>query len=148
VPLKIYTKQHDISESLPPNSTHLTQPLDVAYFRPMKVAWRKILTQWKESKGRKLPSIPKDEFPRLLSLLMTKLKEKSAENLIAGFRKMGISPVDKSQVLLRLPQSATSCSGTGTGNTATVELVSQSFIEHLTAARHGNNDKGVERARR
>ena len=79
---------------------------------------------------------------------MTKLKEKSAENLIAGFRKMGISPVDKSQVLLRLPQSATSCSGTGTGNTATVELVSQSFIEHLTAARHGNNDKGVERARR
>lgn len=28
---------------LPPNSTHLTQPLDVAFFRPMKVAWRDIL---------------------------------------------------------------------------------------------------------
>lgn len=27
---------------LPPNSTHLTQPLDVAFFRPMKAAWRKI----------------------------------------------------------------------------------------------------------
>ena len=27
--------------ALPPNSTHLTQPLDIAYFRPMKVAGRK-----------------------------------------------------------------------------------------------------------
>ncbi|KAF2904148.1 hypothetical protein ILUMI_02037 [Ignelater luminosus] len=26
---------------LPPNSTHLTQPLDVAFFHPIKVAWRK-----------------------------------------------------------------------------------------------------------
>lgn len=34
---------------LPPNSTHLTQPLDVAFFHPMKVAWRKILTEWKAS---------------------------------------------------------------------------------------------------
>ena len=53
--------------SLPPNSTHLTKPLDVAYFRPMKVAWRIILTHRKEGKGKKLPSIPKHEFPRLLS---------------------------------------------------------------------------------
>ena len=68
--------------------------------------------------------------------------------MIAGFRKTGISPVDKSQVLSRLPQSATSGSGTGTRTAATVELVSQSFIEHLTAARHGSNDKGVEHARR
>lgn len=138
-------KKNNISfVSLPPNSTHLTQPLDVAYFRPMKVAWRKILTEWKEGKGRKLPSIPKDEFPRLLSLLMAKLKDKSAENLMAGFRKTGISPIDKSQVLSRLPQSAASVSGTS----STIELVSQSFIDHITAARHGSNDKGVVRARR
>lgn len=25
--------------ALPPNATHLLQPLDVAYFRPMKVKW-------------------------------------------------------------------------------------------------------------
>jgi len=132
--------------SLPPNSTHLTQPLDVAYFRPMKVAWRKILTRWKEGKGRKLPSIPKDEFPRLLSLLMTELKDNLADNLKAGFRKTGISPVDKSQVLSRLPQSTSS--GSDSGTAATTELVSQSFIEHLNAARHGSGDKGVERTRR
>lgn len=28
---------------LPPNSTHLRQPLDVAYFCPLKRAWRKVL---------------------------------------------------------------------------------------------------------
>nr|CAI5823261.1 unnamed protein product [Callosobruchus analis] len=27
-----------------PNSTHLCQPLDVAFFRPMNSAWREILT--------------------------------------------------------------------------------------------------------
>ena len=29
--------------TLPPNSTHLTQPLDLAVFRPMKMKWAKIL---------------------------------------------------------------------------------------------------------
>jgi len=27
--------------ALPPNSTHLTQPLDVAYFAPMKIMWER-----------------------------------------------------------------------------------------------------------
>ena len=34
-------------ECFPPNSTHLTQLLDVAFFRPMKVAWGKVLLEWK-----------------------------------------------------------------------------------------------------
>ncbi|XP_050516371.1 uncharacterized protein LOC126891232 [Diabrotica virgifera virgifera] len=32
---------------LVPNSTHLCQPLDVGFFRPMKQAWRTTLTDWK-----------------------------------------------------------------------------------------------------
>lgn len=32
---------------LPPHTTHLCQPLDVAYFRPLKGVWRKELTHWK-----------------------------------------------------------------------------------------------------
>lgn len=38
---------------LPPNSTHLTQPLDVAFFRPMKMAWRKIISDYKDGSGIK-----------------------------------------------------------------------------------------------
>lgn len=51
---------------LPPNATHLLQPLDVAFFRPMKIAWRKVLAKWKKTAaGRKQASVPKDIFPAL-----------------------------------------------------------------------------------
>lgn len=81
----------------------------------MKIAWRKILTDWKEKgKGRRLPSIPKDEFPRFLNSLMEKLKENGSENLKSGFRKTGICPVNKSQVMSRLPHDPTNDTGIGT----------------------------------
>ena len=123
--------------ALPPNSTHLTQPLDVAYFRPMKTAWRSILAQWKESgKGRKLPSLPKDQFPDLLSKLMVKMSVKDAENLKSGFRKTGIYPLDRKQVLARLPGS----------QDGSAEAVSESFIEHLVQMR--GEDKDAPRRKR
>ena len=36
---------------LPANSTHLLQPLDVAFFSPPKKAWRTILENWKKGPG-------------------------------------------------------------------------------------------------
>lgn len=88
--------------ALPPNSTHLLQPLDVAYFRSMKGMWRKVLDEWKStSKGSKCSSIPKDEFPKLLKILMERLVT-GPDNLIAGFRKAGIAPLDRAKVLSRL----------------------------------------------
>ena len=119
--------------ALPPNSTHLMQPLDVAYFRPMKAQWRKILTTWKESgKGRKAPSFPKDQFPALLKCLTKKIEEPGCESMKAGFRKTGLYPLDRKQVLNRLPKR------TFTNKDVTVEigfLVSDSFIQHLVEAR-------------
>lgn len=65
---------------LPPNSTYLTQPLNVAFFAPMK-----------ESKsGSRYPTIPKDVFPALLKELMESLKPSQGKNLKAGFEKCGI----------------------------------------------------------
>jgi len=49
---------------LPPNSTHLLQPLDVAVYAPMKRKWRKVLTEWKVGEGKFHTSIPKHVFPR------------------------------------------------------------------------------------
>ena len=37
---------------LPPNSTHLTQPLDRAVFGPMKRVWRSMLSEWKTKRNR------------------------------------------------------------------------------------------------
>lgn len=80
---------------LPPNSTHLTQPLDVAFFHPMKVAWRKILSDWKSStEGLKNTVLQKQSFPALLNQLLNVLQPTMTATLQNGFRKCGIYPCD------------------------------------------------------
>lgn len=97
-------QEHDIHfVFLPPNSTHLTQPLDIAFFRPMKMAWRDILFTWKKSEGRIMPTIPKNVFPKLLKKLIEKMEPNTKQNILARFRKAGISPLNKDIVLSRLP---------------------------------------------
>lgn len=83
---------------LPANSTHLTQSLDVAVFRPMKMIWRHLLGKWKKSEdGRKQSCVP-----QLLKLLIDELSVNAEKNIRAGFRKCGIVPFDANQVLARL----------------------------------------------
>jgi hypothetical protein len=49
---------------LPPNSTHLTQPLDVSFFRSLKVAWQNILSKWKAGNhGKNEKVLPKQSLP-------------------------------------------------------------------------------------
>ncbi|KAK3894236.1 hypothetical protein Pcinc_001998 [Petrolisthes cinctipes] len=98
--------KHNISfVLLPPNSTHLTQPLDVAVFRPLKLHWRKILENFKKSTvGRLSASLPKDCFPALLTELINKVNGTIAANLRSGFRKCGIHPLDPQQSISRLPE--------------------------------------------
>ena len=98
-------QDHQIScVFLPSNSTHLTQPLDVAFFRPVKVAWRNILLEWKNGPGRKESCVPKDVFPRLLKKLLNKIELNHVANIKAGFSKAGIIPLNRQQVLKMLPQ--------------------------------------------
>ena len=65
---------------LVPNSTHLTQPLDVAVFRPMKDIWFSVLRKWR-IESRSKGSIPKQYFPALIKRVCLQL---SAKNLISG----------------------------------------------------------------
>lgn len=87
---------------LVPNSTHLTQPLDVAFYGPLKRKWRKILKLWKMNNPN-LTSLPKNEFPRLLKELVESL---NTDNLKAGFEACGIHPLNPGMVLKKLPQSS------------------------------------------
>ncbi len=91
---------------LPANSTHLTQVLDVAFFRPMKINWASILTTWKLGPGKKELSVPKESFPNLLKQLVTKMEEKGSENIKSGFRKCGIVPFNPYEVLKRIPDKS------------------------------------------
>ncbi|KAG8232065.1 hypothetical protein J437_LFUL011561 [Ladona fulva] len=77
----------------PPNSSHLTQPLDIAYFRPLKAEWRDILTKWKHSEaGKRVASLPKDLFPMLLKTVLDEIQPNLSKNLKAGFKKAGVFP--------------------------------------------------------
>ncbi|XP_050355616.1 uncharacterized protein LOC126776829 [Nymphalis io] len=87
---------------IPPNSTHLTQPLDVAVFSDLKSKWRKILCKWRETNGRTQTTIPKIFFPSMLRNLLSKIENNITENILEGFEKCGINPINKNKVLERL----------------------------------------------
>lgn len=86
---------------LPPNATHMCQPLDVAFFGPLKKKWRSVLFEWKK-KNRGV--LPKSEFPRVLRQTLESL-ERSSENLIAGFVATGLYPVNRQKILDKLPKN-------------------------------------------
>ncbi|KAB0790203.1 hypothetical protein PPYR_15462 [Photinus pyralis] len=97
-----------------PTVTHLLQPLDVAFFRPLKTAWRSILTQWKLGNARN-GTVPKEQFPALIKLALekmdsvqTKHQNQAQENairriLINGFEATGVFPLNGERVLKKLP---------------------------------------------
>lgn len=78
---------------LPPNTTHLMQPLDVAVFGPMKKNWRKKVRQFCFEHGHE---ISKQDVPTVLSEVLA--TESTAENIKSGFRKCGLVPFDPSLV--------------------------------------------------
>lgn len=101
---------------LVPNSTHFCQPLDVGFFRPMKEAWRATLSKWKLQNLR-LATVPKDTFAKLLKETLKCMDAKPPRqqsdmpinsaikrNLIKSFSASGIYPLDREQVLKRLPR--------------------------------------------
>lgn len=99
-----YCEQNDIRfVFLPPNSSHLTQPLDVCYFGPLKKLWREILLNYKIKNPREA-TIHKGHFPDLLKKLMDKLNEKT-HNIISGFKSTGIVPFNPDKVINKLPGS-------------------------------------------
>jgi hypothetical protein len=90
-------KKHNIVfVFLPPNSTHLMQPLDMAFFHPMKVLWTLIVAEMKKAQTKTL-------FPVLLHKLIEDLKISEVDNLVNGFGRTGLFPVNRYAVLERLP---------------------------------------------
>lgn len=75
---------------LPLISTYLTQPLDVAFFRPLKAKWKKELDGRKKNRG----VLQKNSFPRLLCKVIKELGYNARKNLKAGFAACGIVSFD------------------------------------------------------
>ena len=124
---------------LPPNSTHLTQPLDVAVFSALKANWRRIIQDWKKTPaGMKFGTLPKQQFPTLLKRLVLSL---NSENLKSGFRACGIHPLDPQEVLKRLPNTDIDLNDSRTS-------MNDAFLEHLQNLRGTKEGSGSSKLRR
>lgn len=96
-------KKYDIVMTfLPPNTTHLTQPLDVCFFRPLKIHWRNVLTEYK-TKHPHASGLCKDDFPKLLKKVIEKVEKNGSQNLVSGFESTGIYPLNANRVLQKIP---------------------------------------------
>ena len=94
--IKTAAKEKVILFTLPPNTTHLTQPLDRAVFGPFKVQWRQACHRYiVEHPGAR---ITKHNFSVVFSeawvLAMT------PKNIASGFRATGVWPPNRNAIVL------------------------------------------------
>ncbi|XP_065664792.1 uncharacterized protein LOC136086420 [Hydra vulgaris] len=117
---------------LPPNSTHLLQPLDLAVYRPMKSTCRKVLTASKIGEGRFHTPLPKNVFPRLLLNLISNM-DHMQEFAVNGFKTSGIYPLNRKKIIDKILKADVS--------TSSQNLVSPLVLERLKELREASAKK-------
>ena len=90
---------------LPPNATHVLQPLDVAVFSSQKQLWRVILDEWK-IEVRTEGAFNKQFFPLLLKRLINYQESCMQKSLQSGFRAYSIHPLQHFEPLSRLTSTS------------------------------------------
>ena len=92
--IRLAAEEQVIVFALPPNTTHLTQPLDKGVFGPLKVSWRKVCHSYLVNNPGKV--ITRYDFSTLFSEAW--FQSMRPENAIAGFKVTGICPFDRNAV--------------------------------------------------
>ena len=82
--------------TLPPHTTHLTQPLDKGCFAPLKMAWREVCHRFICQNPGKVVGIY--EFSHLFSDAW--LQSMTMKNIVSGFKVTGVYPVDRYAIKL------------------------------------------------
>lgn len=94
--LRMAAEENVILFALPPNTTHLSQPLDKGVFGPLKVAWRRVChTYLSENPG---VIVSRSVFCELFNSAWQDAM--TSKNIIAGFRTSGIYPTDRYAITL------------------------------------------------
>lgn len=89
--VELAAKEKVVLFTLPPNTTHLTQPLDKGIFGPLKFAWRRVCHEFlSRNPGR---GITRYDFSSLFSEAW--IEAMTPKNIMAGFRTTGVYPVNR-----------------------------------------------------
>ena len=95
--------------SLPPNTTHLSQPLDKGIFGPLKVAWRQVCHEFLvKNPGAQVTKL---NFSPLFSEAW--VRALTPRNIISGFRTTGVYPPDRTAIRLPCEQMPNLAQKTG-----------------------------------
>lgn len=96
LPLVSFCREKQIElVMLPPNSTHIMQPLDISFFHPFKETWKKSVPKWKNQQG--VTNIKKEDFPLVLKFTLDSMKDEK-NIVVSGFRGSGLYPFDSKSV--------------------------------------------------
>lgn len=101
--IRFAAKKGIILFTLPPNTTHITQPLDKGCFGPFKTAWRESVRKYMVKNPGKV--VTHYSFSELLHEAW--MKSMTIKNIISAFEVSGIYPFDRNAVKISLkPTSA------------------------------------------
>lgn len=92
--------------------------------------------------GRNMSSVPKDKFPRLLNQLSKTIQPNASNNIKAGFKKCGIIPIDKEQVLKMLPTETVSIENEADQASYEKQHLDAAFITFLKSLRYEDQESG------
>ena len=95
--VRLAAKERGIAFALPPNTTHLTQPLDKGCFGPLKTCWKEACHNYMSDHPGEV--VNRYVFSKLFSKAWTNAM--SIRNIMSGFKVCGIYPFDRNA--LRLP---------------------------------------------
>ena len=87
--------------ALPPNTTHLMQPLDKGTYGPLMIEWRKVCHDYIVQNPGKV--VTQNNFSSLF--LKAWMKSMTITNIMAGFSTTGIYPVDRNKVISKLEEA-------------------------------------------
>ena len=94
--IKMAAEEKVILFAFPPNTTHLSQPLDKGVFGPLKMHWRKACHRYmSEHPGHVVHSYV---FSRLFHIAW--VESMTTKNIVAGFRTTGIYPTNRHAIVL------------------------------------------------
>ena len=89
--IKFAAKERVIVFALPPNTTHLCQPLDKGCFGPLKTAWRSVCHEFYTNNPGKM--VTRFNFSRLFNSAW--MQSMTVRNITGGFQVTGIYPLDR-----------------------------------------------------